>query len=472
MDNYLSKDMSSFWMRIMNRLNQSGDDVMAIPEILKELCDFFQFGCSFLYYADHKKAFTLYQSYQVYDNHDHLKPHFYLEEILGPELAAQLAEEKMVSFTADTAVNPLEIQLMEVFRARSMILVPVRRKKQIQALIGLADRRGKRRNHDHDTKFAYSILIALANHVKVGLYQQSIDRTQKTLQSIMNNTGVGVYVNDYNTHEILYVNESLAQAYGGAGNMVGKKCWEVIFGPRSEPCEFCPKKELVDHENKPVKLYYWDAKRAQDDAWLRVLSAAFYWTDGRLAHIVSMVDNTENKKNEEIIRFLAEYDKLTGLLSRRRLTADCDKGLAQLEQEGRTGYVMFFDLDHFKQINDYFGHRIGDELLMKIGSFFQNEERTRGRCYRYGGDEFVILLFDETLAEVKALADDLMTHFSRPWKLEALEVSCRASIGITRYPDDAATTSDLLHYADTAMYTEKAERRGKVRFSWEEESSS
>ncbi len=91
-----------------------------------------------------------------------------------------------------------------------------------------------------------------------------------------------------------------------------------------KPCDFCPQPKLVDQHGEPSKIYSWDYQRPFDGAWFRVLSGTFRWLDGRLAHVVSSVDITENKNNEALIARLANYDPLTNLPNRRKLMADCE----------------------------------------------------------------------------------------------------------------------------------------------------
>lgn len=100
-----------------------------------------------------------------------------------------------------------------------------------------------------------------------------------------------------------------------------------------------------------------------------MFSAAFRWVDGRLAHVVSSADITDNKRNEALVEYLANYDSLTNLPNRRMLVKECERRIDKT-QEGGEGYLLFFDIDGFKKINDTFGHEAGDEFLVQLGQFF------------------------------------------------------------------------------------------------------
>lgn len=323
----------------------------------------------------------------------------------------------------------------------------------------MADRRGESREGEQDILFAHSMLTVIANYVKILLSRQQSEGTMQNLSSILDHTGVNVYVTDFYTNEILYANQVIAERYNGAENLIGKQCWQTLFDDQTGPCDFCPKHRLVDEYQIPVEdVYIWNNYQARTDTWYRMISSAFYWVDGRLAHVVSSVDITESKKNEEKIRRYAEYDALTGLGNRHKLLLDCDDGIERLSAEGKEGFLIFCDLNDFKRVNDTLGHQTGDELLSLIGQSFNDDPRTSGLTYRYGGDEFVILCFNHTRDEVESLKNHIIDRFSNPWRLQGQTINCGTSAGITSYPADAKTTSDLLHSADQAMYIAKSRK--------------
>ncbi len=454
-----SVQVSEFWVRVMETLNTSDDIYAPVPGILQDTCEYFGFGCGFIYKADHTGTFFLHEYYLLY-RHDHLVQTLDLRDELGGELAERLAGEKAILFSADKVKDDLEEAMGEVFQAGSMILIPICDEAGVLvAFVGLVDRRGLSRQENLDLGGAYAVLCTLANHIKLQLYQQRVENTEKAMRSVMDHMGIDIYVNDFETHEILYVNATMAQPYGGVEKLLGQKCWQALYTDKTGPCSFCPQEKLVDETGQPSKVYSWDYQRPFDGAWFRVFSAAFHWEDGRLAHVVSSVDITENKRNELIIRQMADYDTLTGLPNRRKLLADLDSRM-----ENGQGYLLFFDLDGFKQVNDTYGHRAGDELLEKIGNMLQGSPMTEGRSYRHGGDEFVVVCHGYTLANLQQLLGHLLAGFSHPWHLAESKVRCGCSLGVARYPTDGTTPEELLHHADSAMYAAKQAGKGIIRF--------
>ena len=150
------------------------------------------------------------------------------------------------------------------------------------------------------------ILDSLSKEIAVREYKEREVRASKTLGSIMNNMGVDIYVNSFDSHDMLYANESMAAPYGGVQHFEGKKCWEALYTDKKGECEFCPKKHLIDENGLPTKVYSWDYQRPFDKCWFRVFSAAFAWIDGQMAHVITSVDIDHQKTIEEELRIAKE----------------------------------------------------------------------------------------------------------------------------------------------------------------------
>lgn len=459
-----SKEISEFLLIIMEMLNENQELNQSITDVLKEIGIFFCADYSFVYQVDHTGDFCLHECYNA-SIYGQLPSKLNLSSYLGEGFMEDLSKEKYLLVRENVYRNNSDGRLRKLFQVNSMLLVPITNQNQkVIALIGVADKRSNAMLGDWDLQFVYSILAVAANHVKLRIYQKKADTTRNSLESIINNTNVGIYVNDFYTQEVLYANHFMAEAYGGIENMIGKICWKVLYDDKTEPCDYCPRLKLIDRWGNPTNVHTWDYQRPFDGSWFRVFSSAFYWVDGRLAHIVSSVNITENKENEKLIRQMAEYDALTGLPNRRKLLMDSDRSLGEFQDLNRDGYLMFFDLDGFKSVNDQYGHRAGDELLVEIGKFLQSNEFTKNKSYRYGGDEFVILCLNEDINFLKKVIGTLRERFSKPWTLENGIVFVNNSIGIARYREDAENASELIHHADMAMYSAKKAGKGSIMF--------
>jgi diguanylate cyclase (GGDEF)-like protein/PAS domain S-box-containing protein len=176
-------------------------------------------------------------------------------------------------------------------------------------------------------------------------------------------------------------------------------------------------------------------------------------------------DLSEQQRSQERIYRLAHYDVLTGLENRFALRKRLDDQLAHARRADEPLAVLFIDLDHFKKINDSFGHHAGDQLLMAASTRMRDLLRDVDALGRLGGDEFVIVLGGPlTPDSVSSVAVRVVQSLSAPYQIDAATVHSGASVGVALYPDDGTDGAALLRNADTAMYAAKREGRGNFQF--------
>ncbi|MBI5499225.1 MAG: EAL domain-containing protein [Deltaproteobacteria bacterium] len=164
------------------------------------------------------------------------------------------------------------------------------------------------------------------------------------------------------------------------------------------------------------------------------------------------------------LRRLAYYDSVTGLPNRILFR---DRLVQSIERSRRTGLslaVLFLDLDEFKQVNDTLGHVTGDRVLAEIGQRLLAALRASDTVSRLGGDEFTVLLPDVAAADAAGIARKIIVAVRAPLAMGDPSIQISTSVGIAMYPQDAATPDALLHLADGAMYTVKANGRNDYRF--------
>jgi len=172
----------------------------------------------------------------------------------------------------------------------------------------------------------------------------------------------------------------------------------------------------------------------------------------------------ENARAVEKIQELTITDDCTGLYNARHLYKTLE---TEVYRSARFGYefsVIFIDLDHFKQVNDTHDHLIGSKLLAEIGYLIKAQLRLIDFAFRYGGDEFVVLLpqtaKDSALVVARRLRDSLRS--SMFCKEEGLNLNVRASLGLATYPHDAKTPHDIIRQADEMMYLVKNSTRDNI----------
>ncbi len=182
-------------------------------------------------------------------------------------------------------------------------------------------------------------------------------------------------------------------------------------------------------------------------------------------YVLVFTDITAQKQAEDDLRYLANYDALTGLPNRALLTDRILHGIETAKREKRSLALCFIDLDRFKQINDSLGHDIGDMLLKQVAKRLTSILRLTDTVARLGGDEFVVLLEsyknDDNISHV---ARKMLKSVSEPMQLGPHRVSVSPSIGIAVYPEDAADAGELLKHADVAMYHAKDLGRNNFQF--------
>ncbi|WP_051680826.1 GGDEF domain-containing protein [Vibrio rhizosphaerae] len=168
----------------------------------------------------------------------------------------------------------------------------------------------------------------------------------------------------------------------------------------------------------------------------------------------------ELKAQKERLLFLSEHDYLTGLLNRRAFEEHLEQALVKANRSGMKVVVLFLDLDKFKQINDNYGHEIGDELIRSIGERIHHHIRTSDFAGRIGGDEFVICLdLLDSLDCVESRVQRLSEEISQPISVNDVQISVDVSIGMSCFPDDASNKQGLLSHADKSMYEIKYDKR-------------
>ncbi|MFO7812026.1 MAG: EAL domain-containing protein, partial [Pelovirga sp.] len=167
-------------------------------------------------------------------------------------------------------------------------------------------------------------------------------------------------------------------------------------------------------------------------------------------------DITERKRSEERISYQAYHDQLTRLPNRLLFADRMTQALAHATRSNTRVAVIFIDLDFFKEINDSYGHIVGDRILQQVAGSILQCVRAEDTVSRFGGDEFSLLLVNITsLEDATVVADKILAAIRMPLTVDSHEVRLSASMGIALYPEGGNTIDALLHSADIAMYHSK-----------------
>jgi diguanylate cyclase (GGDEF)-like protein len=187
---------------------------------------------------------------------------------------------------------------------------------------------------------------------------------------------------------------------------------------------------------------------------------------GQITNYVSIFhDITELKRQQEALEHQAQHDALTGLPNRVLLNDRLQMALAGMQRKETKLALMFLDLDHFKNINDGFGHPAGDTLLVELSRRLMGHLRIGDTLARQGGDEFLVLLPEiEGIEDAGLIAARLLESLQAPFFHGEIEYFVTASIGVTIAPDDGNNVDALIKNADMAMYRAKNLGRNSYQF--------
>jgi len=203
--------------------------------------------------------------------------------------------------------------------------------------------------------------------------------------------------------------------------------------------------------------------------WLSIIAAT---VEGkRVTHYVATFsDISQKKRAEETIHNLAFYDPLTDLPNRRLMQDRLQQALAFSARHHNHGAILFIDLDNFKELNDTKGHHIGDLLLIEIATRMQACVRADDTVSRLGGDEFLIILgelsvaAEEAAVQAETVAEKIRAAVDQPFDLQGHEYHSSSSIGISLFLNHELTADELLKRSDIAMYQAKRSGRNAIRF--------
>ncbi|GGJ29198.1 bifunctional diguanylate cyclase/phosphodiesterase [Deinococcus roseus] len=211
-----------------------------------------------------------------------------------------------------------------------------------------------------------------------------------------------------------------------------------------------PRVSTSDGQNRTLRLH------------ARILPSS----DGVVRMLGTAWDITTQKATESLIRHQANYDALTDLPNRRLFYELLSQELKTASRTNKSCALLVIDLDRFKEINDMYGHPMGDHILIEVSNRLRMCIRASDIMARLSGDEFVILLtqLEEPAPSATLVAERILSILRHPYRLGTEQVTLSASIGITVFPEDADDPNKLMVSADQAMYSAKSEGKNRYRF--------
>jgi diguanylate cyclase (GGDEF)-like protein/PAS domain S-box-containing protein len=290
----------------------------------------------------------------------------------------------------------------------------------------------------------------------------ALKRREASFRLLFDNNPMPMWVFDPETTGFISVNDAAIQHYGYSR--------EKFLAMKVD--EIWPEDERISH--KEALLHIGEAYRSTrnwrhvkaDGSEIHVLTfgrrVAF---DGRNGYLVAIVDITERRKAEARIVYMAHHDGLTDLPNREFYQERLRQALEEAEAGKKRVAVLCVDLDLFKNVNDSFGHPMGDRLLRLVADRLRSQVRGNHLAARLGGDEFALILAsDISPNEVSDFSTRLIDVLSASYDIDGIEVVIGASVGIALSPSDGTTSEELMRNADMALYRAKSDGGGVHHF--------
>lgn len=282
--------------------------------------------------------------------------------------------------------------------------------------------------------------------------------------AVFETSSEGIVVTDHN-NRIIAVNPGFTQITGYSLDEVVGQTPNVLSSGRHD-AEYYRKMWASLQENDSWEGEIWNRNKhgAIYPEWLS-LSVVRNERHEVIEHIAVFSDITRRKRDEEKIRWQANYDPVTGLPNRTLFQERLSASISSSHREGWSTALLFIDLDNFKVVNDTRGHAVGDWLLQEVAGRLAACIREADTVARLGGDEFTVILQDVGGADDAAkLAQKIVSNIAEPFYAEGGDIFIGGSVGITLYPNDAKDAETLIRNADLAMYRAKEAGRNGYRF--------
>ena len=308
-----------------------------------------------------------------------------------------------------------------------------------------------------------SVLVIAQNITAQKQRERRMHESRKMLQLVIDNIPQRVFWKDTN-FTFLGCNKAAAADAGVAhpDDIVGRTDFDLAW---SESASLYRQDDIETLRTGVAKVNYEEPQEREDgsSSWLRTSKIPLTDIDGATIALLGVYEDiSERKQMENKLRELAHYDTLTGLANRGFFLSHLERAISNRRRRHAPLALMYFDIDHFKTINDSYGHDAGDALLRAFAQRVTDTVREPDIFARLGGDEFALILEDlPNRAAAERIGSKLVAAMRRPFRLGERSVTVSTSIGIAFF-EPGMSPAALIRRADQAMYS--AKRAGRDRF--------
>lgn len=282
-----------------------------------------------------------------------------------------------------------------------------------------------------------------------------LKQKEETFRMLFERNPVAILVCDMTNGRIRSANEAACTFFGyGAEEMAGLPILALFPDATRQQAE-----DMLTSDSTPGRNECWQMLRHDGSSVDAVISTRLSQMEDYAVTIVSVFDVTERRRIEQRMAHMARHDELTGLANRAHCRAHLRDVLSRASAND-TVTIALVDLDHFKAVNDTYGHHFGDVLLSGAAMRMRELIPPEALLCRIGGDEFAIVFRRSSLTQTEIVARSIITALSEPFHVNGTLIHIGATIGFASSPLDSSDPETLLRYADLALYAAKGERRG------------
>jgi len=306
-------------------------------------------------------------------------------------------------------------------------------------------------------------------------YTRNISEIQKNLfeskqlnnffNSVIDNIPIMLFLKDAKELRFKMVNKATEDLLGlSREELIGKTDYDVF--PKNQADFFVKKDREALNNNSKILIEEEKITSKYKTLILSTKKLPILDDNGKPAYLLGISEDITNKKQmEKTIKKLAYLDAITNLPNRNLFKDRFNLAVEQAKRRNKKIMITMIDFDKFKDINDKYGHDIGDKLLKNFAARVKKIVRKTDTFARFGGDEFSMILNDfNSIVDMEKSAQKIIDAFQEPFKINDIDLKIKGSMGISIYPDDGLTQSELIKFADIAMYDSKNNGGNKYQF--------
>lgn len=360
-------------------------------------------------------------------------------------------------------------KILEPQGVKAIITLPLLEGGRVIGFIGCDECKNTRVWSQEEVQLLQIIAGVVARILLHKLAVINAQEYQKIMQMVLDTIESLIYVSDFETCEILFANETVRKMSAltlPAGEKVeGKICWKTLQKDQSGPCSFCPMRTPFQPNGALVEPRKWEFKNTTNDRWYLVRDWPIRWLDGRYVHMEVATDITDLKEKEEKLREFASIDRMTGIYNREWGYMLLQENMAHVKSCEAEACLCFFDLDGLKKVNDTYGHSEGDIMITAFVSSIKSFTRGADIFCRWGGDEFILLLTDCTLANAEKIVRKIEENLKMINEERIHPYNIAFSYGVKRIRYGMKEGIDeVISIADERMYINKTKKMGGFKF--------